>query len=47
MSYVIAAYAIVIGTLAGYGLGLRALRRALLREAEGRRRPATGGAGHG
>ncbi len=43
MSYVIAAYAIVIGTLVGYGLWLRAQRRALMREAEARRSPATGG----
>ncbi len=47
MSYVIAAYAIVIGTLVGYGLWLRAQRRALMREAEARRSPATGGSGLG
>ena len=37
MSYVIAAYAVVIGTLTGYGLWLRAQRRALMREAAARR----------
>ena len=47
VSYVIAAYAVVIGTLAGYGLWLRAQRRALMREAEARRSPATGGSGPG
>ncbi len=30
MVYVIAAYAIVIGSLAGYGLWIRAQRRALI-----------------
>ena len=47
MSYVIAAYAIVIGALAGYGLWLRAQRRALMREAEARRSHGTDGAGLG
>jgi hypothetical protein len=37
VSYVIAAYAVVIGTLAGYGLWLRAQRRALMREVEAHR----------
>jgi hypothetical protein len=37
VSYVIAAYAVVIGTLTGYGLWLRAQRRALMRDAEARR----------
>ena len=41
MSYVIAAYAVVIGTLAGYGLWLRAQSRALMREAESRRSRGT------
>ncbi len=47
VSYVIAAYAVVIGTLAGYGLWLRAQRRALMREAEARRSHGAGEPGLG
>lgn len=35
MSYLIAAYAVVIGTLLGYGLRVQAQRRARLRAAPG------------
>ena len=47
MSYVIAAYAVVIGTLTGYGLWLRAQRSALMREAESRRGQGTDESGPG
>jgi hypothetical protein len=47
VSYVIAAYAVVIGTLAGYGLWLRAQRRELMREAESRRSRGTDEPGSG
>lgn len=40
MSYVIAAYALVIATLVGYGLRVQALRRASLRA---KPRPASRG----
>jgi hypothetical protein len=35
VGYVIAAYTLVIGTIAGYGLWLRARRRKLMQDAEG------------
>ncbi len=44
LDYVVAAYAVVIGTLLVYGLRIQARRRALIRRAEaGRSSPGSGG----
>ena len=43
LSYVIAAYAIVIGSLVGYGLWIQLQRRALIRESAQRSAPAADG----
>ena len=40
MVYVIAAYAIVVGSLAGYGLWIRAQRRALIADERSRQEAA-------
>jgi hypothetical protein len=47
VGYVIAAYVIVIGALAGYGLWLQARRHELMREADARRNPGTDEPGAG
>jgi hypothetical protein len=39
LSYLIAAYVVVLGTLVGYGIRLYAQRRALRRELESRQEP--------